>query len=843
MVDLFKNSSIRLKTLVASFVLLICMLLPGISAYLTFSKTDTGLKSLSTVTLPKQLAVSKLKDDIVDTHVSIFRYVSWASNGVSPILLDALRAEVFAGVNSTTQRFSEFADRPDLSDIGREKIHALQTEWKRYEDVAKDTLDVGGVDAPMATMMLGMVDDEFKNVDRDLKAFLFDVTEKTRSFAEDLAYEASANKRVLAIGGMIAMAVSLVTALMVARSIVHPIQSITNLMQQVSSGKLDVEISDPQRRDEIGRMVRAVAAFREKIEHDNQLLKNREEELRLKNMQFDAALRNMSQGLVMFDSNARLVLFNQQYSDMYELSSDRIEIGWSFNKLLAYRRTLTNDYGNYNESTDTIPSAMRRGETTHHVITTSDGRIMNVINRPLPEGGWVATHEDITERHRAEKKIASLARQDTLTGLSNRASFLEAIEKALTQLNREKASFAIFVLDLDQFKAVNDSMGHPVGDALLKEFGDRLRAMVGKGDTVARLGGDEFAVLQATAAGDQKQAALALAEDLLDITTAPYMIEGAELVIGASIGIALAPEDGIDADQLLKSADLALYKTKSDGRNGYRFFDRVMAEETRSRRTLALDMRKALARDEFELHYQTIVDTATMETCGVEALARWQHPRRGMIPPDMFIAIAEETGLIIPLGERLLRKACRDASRWPAHIKIAVNLSPVQFRAGNLTQTVVTALADSGLAPERLEIEITESVLLQQNSENLAFLHDLRELGVSVVLDDFGTGYSSLSYLQVFPFDKIKIDRSFVNEMQKRSDCAAIVGAIIGLGRSLDITTTAEGIETREQFDMLRAAGCHQVQGYLFSRPVALSKLDLGATGNKTAGELRRGAG
>jgi diguanylate cyclase (GGDEF)-like protein len=385
--------------------------------------------------------------------------------------------------------------------------------------------------------------------------------------------------------------------------------------------------------------------------------------------------------------------------------------------------------------------------------------------------------------------------------------------------------FAIFIFDLDLFKAVNDSLGHPVGDALLRAIAQRLQACVGEHDTVGRLGGDEFAIIQ-RGQGDQKQCATALAHTLLEKITAPYDIDGNRIVIGISIGIALAPRDGEDASQLLKNADLALYRAKSDGRNGFRFFESEMDNEARLHRALEVDLRNALTQGEFEMYYQQVVDIASLRACGAEALVRWNHPRRGLIRPDDFIPMAEEIGLVIPLGEWILRKACSEAANWPKHLKLAVNLSPVQFRCGKLVEIVSAALASTGLPAERLELEITESVLLQKDAENIAVLHELTKLGVSIVLDDFGTGYSSLSYLRMFPFHKIKIDKSFVAELPHRPDCGAIVCAMTTLGQSLDIVTTAEGVETWEQLKLLRAAGCTQAQGYLFSRPRPARDLD-----------------
>jgi diguanylate cyclase (GGDEF)-like protein/PAS domain S-box-containing protein len=437
---------------------------------------------------------------------------------------------------------------------------------------------------------------------------------------------------------------------------------------------------------------------------------------------------------------------------------------------------------------------------------------------------YLAIRIDITTQKQAEVQIAYMARHDALTGIANRVVLLEKIKEALTCVRRGSETFAIFMLDLDLFKGVNDSLGHPVGDELLKAVARRLLACVRETDTVVRLGGDEFAIL-AMAEKDQREAAIVAANRLLEAVDAPYDIDGHTLVVGASIGIALAPEHATDVDQLMKNADLALYKAKSEGRNTYRFFEDAMGTEALTRRALQVDLRAALANDELELHYQPIVDIKTREISSVEALVRWRHPQRGMIAPGDFIPLAEETGLINSIGEWVLRKACSDAVAWPSPIKLSVNLSPVQFRKISPVDIFCNALSESGLPPERLELEITESVLLQGNAENVETLHQLRLMGISIVLDDFGTGYSSLSYLRMFPFDKIKIDRSFVNELSKNADCASIVSAVAGLGRSLQIGTVAEGIETEDQLILARAAGCTLAQGFLFGRPCPASEL------------------
>ena len=431
---------------------------------------------------------------------------------------------------------------------------------------------------------------------------------------------------------------------------------------------------------------------------------------------------------------------------------------------------------------------------------------------------------DVTERVRAENRLSYQAHHDALTGLANRVLFTERIGAALARLADVREQFVIMLLDLDRFKSVNDSLGHPIGDGLLKGVAHRLQACLHEDDLVARLGGDEFAILQ-ICGGEQREEAIALANRVLDLLASTFDIDGHQVITGTSIGIAFAPAHGTDVDQLMKHADLALYQAKSAGRNRYGVFDPSMEKEAHARHALERDLRHAIVHGEFEMHYQSIFDVASGRPSGVEALVRWKHPRRGIVSPGEFIPIAEETGLIVPLGEWILLQVCRDGGALPPGIKVAVNLSPVQFGKGDLVGTVSRALAELGLPPHRLELEITELVLLHNNEENISTLVALKSLGVSIVLDDFGTGYSSLSYLRVFPFDKIKIDRSFIKELSTRSDCAAIVCAITSLARTLNIATTAEGVETHDQYQLLRAAGCSLVQGYLLSRPVPPTEL------------------
>ena len=425
--------------------------------------------------------------------------------------------------------------------------------------------------------------------------------------------------------------------------------------------------------------------------------------------------------------------------------------------------------------------------------------------------------EHLAERKRLEAQLIHMAHHDALTGLPNRVLFREHMEHELTRARRGE-SLAVLCLDLDHFKHVNDTLGHPIGDCLLQAVADRLRECARETDVVSRLGGDEFAIV--AVASEQPRGAIALAERAITALSKPFELEGHHVVIGASVGIAVAPVDGLEADQLMKAADMALYRAKTDGRGVYRFFEPEMDAKMQTRRALELDLRKALVTNEFELYYQPLVNLASNEVCGFEALLRWNHPERGLISPAQFIPLAEEMGIIVPLGEWVLRQACAEAVGWPEEIKVAVNISPAQFKSRSLALAVTSALAASGLAPQRLELEITESVLLQDSETTLATLHNLRDLGVQISMDDFGTGYSSLSYLRSFPFDKIKIDQSFVRDMSEENDSIAIVRAVTGLGKNLGMATTAEGVETDEQLGHLRQEGCTEVQGYLFSRPL-----------------------
>ncbi len=538
--------------------------------------------------------------------------------------------------------------------------------------------------------------------------------------------------------------------------------------------------------------------------------------LQAQKLLLDTALQNMSQGLCMFDAEGRIALFNDRYAKFMGLSPSSLQ-GSSLLDLFKHRKETGDFTGNPEEFFAGVMAEARQGKSSTKVMETKAGRALRVVDQSMPGGGWVATFEDITEWRKAQAQIAHMARHDALTDLPNRVLFREQLEHALRRINRDE-QVAVLCLDLDHFKGVNDTLGHPIGDDLLKAVAQRLKECVREGDTVSRLGGDEFAVVQ-VGKNIQASEAAALAGRLVERLAEPFEIDGHQVVVGASIGISVAPMDTTDPDQLLKNADMALYRAKADGRGTFRFFELGMDARAQARRILELDLRAGLLRNEFELYYQPIQDIKSERITAFEALVRWNHPHRGLLSPTEFIPLAEDTGLIVPLGYWVLERACKEAAGWSQQVRVAVNLSPVQFKNRNLVSSVMHALSVSGLPADRLELEITESVLLQDSESTLATLHKLRGFGVRISMDDFGTGYSSLSYLRSFPFDKIKIDRSFVHDLADHQESIAIVKAVTGLGKSLGIATTAEGVETGDQLQLLRLEGCTEVQGFLFSPP------------------------
>jgi diguanylate cyclase (GGDEF)-like protein len=540
--------------------------------------------------------------------------------------------------------------------------------------------------------------------------------------------------------------------------------------------------------------------------------------------QLQLTLENMSQGIMLVTKDFQIPVINSQCGELLDLPADFIKHPPRFDQFGEFQARIGSP-----ASPDDAGANAASGQFTISERTMPNGSVIEVRNARLPDGGFVQTFTDITKRCAAEARIARLASEDPLTGLPNRRVFRSALDSVSQRQcpaaadARQPIEFAVLFLDLDRFKVVNDTLGHRVGDLLLQEVAQRLKGSLRETDVLARLGGDEFAVVVTPV--ESRAALVAMANCLIETISQPYEIDTHRIRTSVSIGIAVGPLDGDNADDLLMDADLALYAVKAGGRGTYRFYETSMNEGLQDRRQIEMDLREALERGELELHYQPIIDLRSNVVTGFEALARWRHPVRGMVPPALFIPVAEDSGLILPLGEWALAEACRRAAQWPDHLKIAVNLSPVQFSIPNLYNVVKSTLAETGLAPHRLELEITERLFMEDSEKTLSTLHRLKELGVRISMDDFGTGYSSLSYLRSFPYDKIKVDRAFISDLAEGTEHVVIVQAVVSIARALGMATTAEGVETAGQREFLKALGCDEAQGYLFSAPVPIEKV------------------
>jgi diguanylate cyclase (GGDEF)-like protein len=606
--------------------------------------------------------------------------------------------------------------------------------------------------------------------------------------------------------------------LTVTRGVLSRLNRITTYMSRLAQQPIADEVPSRGDRDELGDMARAVQVFKE----NGAELFDRKMQLEQVNVQLDLALNNMSHGLVMFDSNRKLIVCNARYAKMYGLSAELRKPGTELNAILEYlvdRKT----FAETPQETFSSINTFAAGDNIRFLKSLTDGRLITITHQSTADGGWVAIHEDVTERQKAEAHIAHMARHDHLTDLPNRVFFREELDKSFRNLRNDQ-KFTIFCIDLDRFKSVNDSMGHSIGDKLLNLVSARLASCVKERDFVARLGGDEFAIIQTNVSRPEESGAFA--DCVIQRLSERYEVDGQQLDIGASIGLAIAPTDGANADQLLKNADLAMYRAKMDGRGSYCFFEAEMDARIQARRALELELRGALAAGQLQLYYQPLVNPKTGEIRCFEALLRWFHPKFGQIPPNEFIPLAEESGLIGPLGQWVLRAACADAAKWPKQLRVSVNLSPIQFKNPNLVKVILGSLASSGLPASRLELEITESLLLEDDAKTIAMLHELRSLGARIVMDDFGTGFSSLNYLRSFPFDKIKIDRSFIKDLSSGDNSMAIVKAIIDLARALNIDVVAEGVETQDQLNRIVAEGCTEVQGNYFSVPKPIKSFE-----------------
>ena len=546
--------------------------------------------------------------------------------------------------------------------------------------------------------------------------------------------------------------------------------------------------------------------------------------LRQQKILLDNALETMSQGLCMFDADGRIMLCNDRYATMMGLSTSSLKGLSLLDLLIKYRNSVGEDASDAEQIFGSVLADAREGRPSTKVIKTSAGRTLRVNDQPIPKGGgWVSTFDDITEWREAQDRIAFMAHHDALTGLANRTQLIEKLNEALASAGSEHDGVAVHFIDLDRFKRVNDTLGHDGGDSLLKVVAERLRAIVRADDIVARLGGDEFVIVQIDVENNTQ--AEGLARRLIEITTAPIELKEQTINATVRVGIALAPADGLNPERLLKSADLALYRAKAEGRNCIRFFQPEMDVEMQARCKLERIIRDAVTHDRFELHYQPLFEMSDRCLIGFEALIRLPTEDGTVIPPLEFIPVAEDLRLIGKIGAWVLREACRTAATWPDTLSVAVNLSPAQFSAG-FSGEVAAILNETGLTASRLELEITETLLLGNSQVIIAELHALKAMGVAIVVDDFGTGYSSLSYLWQFPFDKIKIDRSFMQGFDGHNrNAGTVVKTLIALGRELNMRVTVEGVETAAQAAFLDKIGGDLAQGYFFGRPVPGSEV------------------
>jgi len=802
--------SIRHRLALAFGTQLVLMgLIGGVALREIMSVTEVT-HEMNDVALPRLLALNEL-ESALRTHEILaeqrlqatdFRQIAEINRAIREA------AELFE--NGMTALY-----RIDLDASQRALLWQLQRDWETYVTSLQYVMHL--ISRGDVKLAKSAFEDETERLSAQASRSLARLISLTHDDVEMISDTAEAEHRngiLLTVGALVSgLLAALVSMIWVRRHVSKPLLGISIAMRRLTLGKDTAQLPDlPKRRDEIGALACAATAFRDSVLEIRTLAAD----LELQRALLATTVRNMPLGLCMFDTSQRLVVSNEAFRGVFDLEEDTLFHGAEQNDVLGRVAHAINPDEDHSEvlkaQIDEIVSS-RLPETV--VCRLANGNSVSFIIQPMPDG-WMIIAEDVTERVSAEQNIRRIARRDPLTGLPNRRAFGEELDMAISEATHDRPSAVLFI-DLDRFKHVNDTLGHPVGDALLRVVAERLKWAVREGDTVARLGGDEFAIIQRGCS--QPESAQGLGERIVELLSSPFEIDGNTVQIGGSVGVALVPGHGETADEVLKNVDLALYAVKSSGKGRCVFFDPVMNERQQALHKLEQDLRQALKTDAFLMHFQPLFDLDTRRVCGAEALLRWHHPTRGMVPPSDFVPMAEELGLIVPLGGRALHLACTAAAMWPEDIKVAINLSPLQFRSHDLLADIHAALAGSGLDPRRLELEITECVLLDDSAKTLEILHALRALGVRIALDDFGTGYSSLRYLRAFPFDKVKIDASFVRELHQDESAAALVRAICALCASLRICVTAEGIETAQQLATVAAEGCAEAQGYYLGRP------------------------
>jgi diguanylate cyclase (GGDEF)-like protein len=810
--------SVRTKLAGAFGLALAVMLILGLLAVMELKTVSRFMTEVAVTWMPRREFISEARLAIAKHHLSVTQAMTAPDRETAGMLSAQLRQ-----VNPTLYRAWEAINRPPRSADEQNNFADFMVAWHSYESALRETGQLLALDdfASAAGLFSREAVPRLDAAAGKIGAML----EKARRQSESVLQRGQSVYRIglvnLIVGFVVALAFLVAAVWWIARNVTEPILRASRVLNRLSAGDREVDISkeDGERRDEIGGLFAAVEDYRRSLERGERL----KGEAELEKLRFEMAVKNMPLGLSMFDADRRLIICNSRFIEMYGLPPEFARPGTPVRDIVRQSAVRGQVPEHDTEPiVEGLEAIIRLGTSFTETINIGNGHQVRIIQHAMEDGGWLSIHEDVTEQKQAEARIAHMIRHDALTGSPNRLLLRETTQEALAAI-KGGGRFAMVVFDIDDFKSINDTLGNVVGDRFLKSIADNLRRQLGPGDLLARIGGDAFAIVQR--AGDQPAAAARLTQSIAEIVGESFSLEGRPVPARASIGVAIAPKDGGDPDRLLQAAELALHRAKAEGRGRVCFFEPDMDAATRARRDLELDLREALRRGEFELYYQPIARFEGREIVGCEALLRWRNPARGLVMPEAFISVCEETGLIVPIGAWALKQACSDAAGWPEQMRVAVNLSAAQFRSESLLPTVIGALAATGLPARRLELEITESTLLADNQTTLSIVNQLRALGVRIVLDDFGTGYSSLNYLRLFPIDKIKIDRSFVHDLSDDEGSLAIIRAVAGLSSSLGMTTTAEGVETEAQFERLRKEGFTEAQGYLIGRPVTAAEL------------------